>query len=385
MQAVILAAGRSSRFWPLNYKHKSLFRIMGRPLISHTIDGLKKAGVKEIIVVQDSTREIEKELKDKKIKYAVQKNPSGMGNALWQAKDFIKGPFLVLNAGKIDAGEILQGCRGSFKKVLFAQKTKTPELFGMLKFKGNRIEGIIEKPKNRAPSDLKVVGVYPLDKDFFGFYKKVGRHDYDFEEALSLYAREKNYKAVVLKKKEEETPSLKYPWNLFSAARYLMEKNLGKNKVYVGKNVKIFKGAVINPPCYIGDNCLIGNNAVVRDYTDLEEGAMVGSQAEVARCIFQKGVHVHSGYFGDSIFGKDCRTGAGTVTANIRFDKGEIKKTGMNSLGAIVGENTRFGINVSLMPGVKIGSGCLVGPASVVFQDLKDNSSFYTKFVNEKS
>jgi hypothetical protein len=33
----------------------------------------------------------------------------------------------------------------------------------------------------------------------------------------------------------------------------------------------------------------------------LEEGAVVGAFCEVARSIFQSDVHVHSGYFGDSI------------------------------------------------------------------------------------
>ena len=96
MQAVILAAGQSSRFWPLNQKHKSLIRIMGRPLIFYTIDGLKKSGIEDIIIVQGASKDIEKELGDKKIKYITQSKPLGMGDALWQAKKLIKGRFVVL-------------------------------------------------------------------------------------------------------------------------------------------------------------------------------------------------------------------------------------------------------------------------------------------------
>ena len=186
----------------------------------------------------------------------------------------------------------------------------------------------------------------------------------------------------ILKKSEEETPSLKYPWHLFSVTKYLFDKNLGKKEVRLGKNVKIFEGAVINGPCYIGDNCIIGNNAVVRDYTDLEEGAMVGALAEVARSIFQKNVHCHSGYFGDSILGENCRAGAGTVTANVRLDRGNIKNTVLTSLGVIVGQNSHIGINVSLMPGVLIGSNCAIGPSSVVFGNVEDNTVLYSKFTS---
>lgn len=381
-QAVILAAGESSRFWPLNQKHKSLIKIMGHFLIWWTIEGLKKAGIKNIIVVQGPQRDVEKQLGDKSIKYVVQSKPKGMGDALWQAKKFIsKDPFLVLNAERVDVARILRGIpeKGPF---LVGQETKTPELFGMMKLKGSRVLGIVEKPKGKLPSNVKVVGVYSLEPGFFKYYQKVKKHQYDFEDALSLYMKDNEVRVQMLKKPEEETPTLKYPWHIFSVAKYLFNNNLGKNEVRLGKNVKIFEGAVIKGPCYVGDNCVIGNNAIVRNYSNLEEGAMVGALAEVTRCLFQKGAHVHSGYFGDSIIGENCRVGAGTVTANVRLDRGVIKNTGLTSLGAIVGPNTHIGINVSLMPGVLIGSNCIVGPGSVIPENIEDNTTLYSQFKN---
>ncbi len=213
--------------------------------------------------------------------------------------------------------------------------------------------------------------------------------------------KEKGVRIVIAK---EKTPSLKYPWQLFEMTKYLLNSRLNGQEihptakiaqnavidgnVYIGENTKVFEGAVIKGPCFIGPNCIIGNHALVRDYSNLEEGVMIGAHAEVTRSIFQKNVHVHSGYFGDTILGENCRVGAGTVTANVRLDKGEIKAkvkgekigTGLTSLGAIVGENTHIGINVSLMPGVLIGSNCVIGPGSVVFGNIEDGATFYTKF-----
>ena len=37
MQAVILAAGQSSRFWPFNKNHKSLFFFKEKPFTNHKI------------------------------------------------------------------------------------------------------------------------------------------------------------------------------------------------------------------------------------------------------------------------------------------------------------------------------------------------------------
>ncbi|KKS90312.1 MAG: dTDP-glucose pyrophosphorylase, partial [Parcubacteria group bacterium GW2011_GWF2_43_11] len=111
MQAIILAAGESSRFWPLNYQNKALFKIMGKPLVWYTIEGLKKAGVKEIIIIQGPEKEIEVALKNydlgDKIKYLVQEAPQGMGDALARVQGLISGPFFVIGGHKVDAGDYI--------------------------------------------------------------------------------------------------------------------------------------------------------------------------------------------------------------------------------------------------------------------------------------
>lgn len=412
MQAVILAAGISSRFWPLSQRHKSLIRIMGRPLIWYTIEGLRKAGIRDLIIVQNSKKDIEKELASRglsrglKIKYINQKKSLGMGNALWQTRNLISGPFFVLNAERIDGGEIAKNLKIKNKKlkakaILTGQKTDQPELYGVIKLKASRVVSIIEKPKRREePSNIRVVGVYLLSPDFFKIYQKVKKNNYDFEDALSLYIKDNNVQAIIIKK---TVPPLKYPWHLFQIEKYLFDKflkrkidkmsKISKNviiegKVYISKRVKIFESAVIKGPCYIGSDCTIGANTLIREYTNLEDNVLIGGGAEIKHSVFQKDCHVHSGFFGDSIFGQGCRVGAGTITANVRIDRGKIKiknrknkiATDLNYLGAIVGENTKIGINNSLMPGVLIGSDCVVGPNSLVMENIDDSLIFYSKF-----
>jgi len=379
MQAVILAAGESSRFWPLNYQNKSLVKIMGKPLIWHTVESLKKAGIKEVIIIQGPNQDIEKELNSPGIKYVTQSRPEGMGDALMQARELIKGPFFVAAGHKVDAGDYVSAMtKNGQEVVLLGVRTSQPWHYGILKIADGKVKDLIEKPeKGQEPSDLKLGAVYFLPPTFFQYHQRLPKDHYSFEQALKLYIQEEK---VGLVEAQEDLSSLKYPWQLFSLTKYLLDKNLGDQKAHIGKNTKIFEGAIIKGPCYIGDNCVIGNNAVVRDYANLEDGVIVGAFAEVARSVFQQNTHIHSGYFGDSIFGESCRVGAGTITANARLDRGEIKDTGLTSLGAIVGQNSHLGINVSLMPGVLIGSNCVVGPSSVVFENIEDNSTFYTKF-----
>lgn len=409
-QAVVLAAGHSSRYWPLNKKNKCLTKVMGRPLIFYTLKGLKQAGIPKITIIQSKTKEVQKELKKYKlgagIKYFNFARPKGMGNTLWQVRSLLKEKFLVINAEKVDIGEIIKDTESKIEKnrnLLFGQKTKNPELFGIMKLKGSKVLNIIEKPKKgRALSKIKVVGAYILEPSFFKTYKKVKKHMYDFEDALGEYAKENDIQAVILKQKHK-IPTLKYPWHLFEMKNYLFDKFLEerieksaqiskkaviKGKVYIGKKTKVFENAVIKGPVYIGDNCVVGNNALIRDYTNLEDGSLVGTNAEVKGAVFNKDSHMHSGYIGDSIIGENCRLGANAITANVRIDRGIIKsivknkktETGLTRFGCVIGDNTKTGINCSFMPGVLIGSDCLIGPSSVVFENIENNKVFYTEF-----
>ena len=415
-----MAAGESSRFWPLNSKHKSLLRIMGKPLIWYTIDGLRKIGVKDIVIVQSPNRKVEEDLKTlpfgiENVQYAIQREPKGMGDAIMSAKDHIKGQFFVLNAGRIDCQDIaalmLEKSRQTgAKMVLAGQETKSPWLYGVARLDGDKLLEVVEKPaEGKEPSNIKITGVYLLDNKIFGHIENVlgsANHNEEFEVAMSLYAKENDSRIVILDK-DYSSVSLKYPWHLFDANKYLLDKFLTKKSiarsawiaknaiiegnVVIGENCKIYEGAVVKGSCFIGDNSIIGNNSIVRDYCDLENGAMVGALCEVGRTIFQPDVHVHSGYFGDSILSSGVRVGAGVITANVRIDRGAIsarvKKekngvkvlakvdTGLKSLGTIVGENAKIGTRATIMPARFIGKNCQVDPAAVVMRNMDDGAS----------
>ena len=46
----------------------------------------------------------------------------------------------------------------------------------------------------------------------------------------------------------------------------------------------------------------------------------------------------------------------------------------MNKFGLICGENIRCGINLSFMPGVKIGSNTMIGAGLIIGEDIPENS-----------
>ncbi len=410
IKAVLLAAGESSRFWPLSEdRHKSTLKICGKPIILWTIESLVKAGIKDFVVVQSPKKDVEKVLRNYalpekiSIKFVIQEDAKGMGDAVEKAKEFIDDYFLILNPNHFDAHEFVIPLIERLKKthadgVLLGKKTDEPWNYGVFVFENGKAKGIIEKPeRGKEPSNIRVIGIYLLSKKFFDYHKKVEKHHYSFEDALDQMMKNENVEVVIT---EKSTVSLKYTWHLldftinlidyvFEDAKIsenanISEKAVIEGKVIVEEGVKIFENAVIKGPCYIGRNTIIGNNALVRA-SHLGDGCIAGANSEIARSVFLDNAHVHSGYFGDTILAEGVRVGAGTVFANVRLDRKSIKAvvkgrkidTGRKSFGGVVGKDTRIGINCSIMPGVHIGCRCMIGPAMLVRENIPSDTVYF--------
>ena len=408
MKAVILAAGESSRFKPVSEnRHKGLTKILGRPIIEHTIEELREAGVEEIIVVQGPDRQIEEEI-DSADHYVVQEEPKGMGNALRQAEHLLDDDFLVLtpyraNASKFFRPMIEKAEEEDSEIVFVSTPTDDPEKYGILELEDGKAVDIVEKPDpNEAPSNKKVVGMYLLNKSFFDHLDEVEEWEYQFEDALSKQMEENPASVLEI---EEKTNSIKYPWDLFSVVEELMEKkkrNISDKAsiadsaeidgdVIVEDGAKIFENAVVKGPAYIGENTVVGNNALIRDHVALEKNCTVGANTEIKNSVMQPSSSIHSGFIGDSIIGKDTHIGAETVTANRNFRKNnerpEIEsdligkdrsqESGRTFLGAFIGDKVDIGVNVSIMPGIQIGSNAKIGPGTVVKENVENGETVY--------
>jgi UDP-N-acetylglucosamine diphosphorylase / glucose-1-phosphate thymidylyltransferase / UDP-N-acetylgalactosamine diphosphorylase / glucosamine-1-phosphate N-acetyltransferase / galactosamine-1-phosphate N-acetyltransferase len=117
-----------------------------------------------------------------------------------------------------------------------------------------------------------------------------------------------------------------------------------KGPVYIGKNVTVKAGAKIYGPCSFG----------------------AGSKltGEISGSIFHSNVNKqHDGFIGNSYACPFVNFGADTVTSNLKNNYSKIRvkfraeqiNTGMQFLGSIVGDHTKFGINTMLNTGTIAG------------------------------
>lgn len=410
MQAVLLAAGKSSRFYPYSHLHKSLIRIMGRTILEHTLRSVKKAGITDVIVVvgKDSpVREIIGNGKNLglKITFVVQSEAQGMGDALLQASSYITQDFYLLHAHHADFKELktlIDLKRKTGKEViLLAQHEKELGRFGVLKVEGDKVLDLLEKPqKGEEFSNLKVIGIYLLNKEFLKVLSTVPLDHYNFEKALSCYVQTQEVRVAVV---GYSAITLKYPWDLLTIKNYFLrniKRYISKSadiseyaritgNVVIEEGARIFDGASIKGPCYIGKNVMIGSNALIRDGSCIEEGSKIGAYMEIRGTHFMKNSSTHSGFIGDSIIGENCKIGALFCTSNVRLDRENIKvivgenkiDTGLHSLGVVLGNNARIGTHSNTMPGIIIGKNVIIGPSTVVLKNILDDTRYFTKFI----
>ena len=406
MQTILLAGGEGKRVFPLAVNRpKPMFKLLGKPLIHHVIDTLKEAGLKDyVVVVGHQGEQIKDYLKDGSklgvnIEYTLQKQSLGMADALKTAEKLAEDNFFVVNADDIFEASLIKQMNQQFHEgdaeiILSCKPVTQTWKFGIIQVEDEQVTDFVEKPpKGKEPSNLAVVGVYILTKQIFDYYKKIPVSDHQYEDAILAFIKDRNVvKAVSY---DQFFAGYKYPWDLFTINKHLMNKKLTKQtieedvtisekasvegKVWLGKGAKVFANACVKGPCYIGENSVVGNNSLVRDYTSLGRGCVVGYSTEVKHSLVGDDCWFHTNYVGDSIISENCLFGAGTITANFRFDEKNIQvwvgdrqvDSGTNKLGAIIGNNCKTGINSCLEPGVKIGPQSMVGPNVDLQSDLE--------------
>ncbi len=388
--AIVLAAGESSRTWPLNYhKHKSMVKIGGKTLLERTIQNVSRYVDDVVVVVSPRDTSL---FKGNDVRIAIQPIPKSTADAVIRGYDVAPDydEYVILNAYHAFSEDILKQIMNIEGNVLSITPTQNPSRYGIVEIKNKEIKKIVEKPKKgEEPSNLRVIGIYKLAKDFLEFLKTKDVDEGDaLEKTLSEYA---NFSQLRYVKIGEPPLSLKYSWQYLDFVKVFLN-NLEKSfvdssaviaktaviddsegKVVIEKDAKVMDYAVIKGPAYIGKGAIIGTHTLVR-MSSVESNAIIGAHSEVVRSLIGSDTHLHRSYVGDSVIDDDVKIGAGFVAANRLLSRkevyvelqGNIIKTERTSLGCVIGKGTVIGVQSSTMPGTLIAPNLKIKPHSML-------------------
>lgn len=432
---IILAAGSSSRMFPLNSSgHKSFITIAGQSLLQRTIAQLIGKDFTNLYVVISSANqahpaiiEIQEYLRTQfsnfELHIVVQDQPTGMGDAVLAAKNqypqiadlpqfAVVGPYglevgesLELLADAVSSANQEQASPHAFLVthtdepwhygIVDVNKNDSDENTTKTKQKHFSVLGIVEKPNpGEEPSNYKIQLAYLLQNSFWSMLEAVDSQEYSFETALNKAIKNESVLAV---ESPRPLPSLKYAWNLLDISQSILQNQSGTDvhptaqvaqtailddssgPIVIASQAVVGDFAKIVGPAYIGAFSFVGDYSFVR-HSCIEAEATVGANTEVVRSHIFPGATIHASYLADSILGKNCKIGAGLIAANKRLDR-EIIQTKVNNkmvatqtrqLGVIIGEKTQVGIGVRTMPGILIAPDMQVMPGTVLTKNPGD-------------
>lgn len=402
MKTLILAAGEGTRMRPLTAgTPKPLLLVAGKPFLQHIIEALKKAGIKDIIILIGWRNERIKEYFGDgkkfgvKITYLEQEQRLGTAHAISMAKSMLKKSFISINGDIVINSKFIETIINSYRKykgsVMALKEVKNPTDYGIVELDGKHVKRIIEKPE-KPKSNLVNTGVYVFTPEIFDKIEQTpvsSRGEYEITDSLQMLVDEKKLFATVPK---YSWIDVSLPWHLLEANKILGEeirKTFGKakiepntslnGKIQIGAGTVVRAGSYIEGPVIIGENCDIGPNCYIRGTTTIGDNCRVGNAVEIKNSIIMHRTKIpHHSYVGDSILGENCNLGSGTKVANLRLDelnikieiKGNVIDTNRRKLGVIMGNDVKTGINSMINVGTVIGEYTEIGPGAFAYGNI---------------
>jgi acetyltransferase-like isoleucine patch superfamily enzyme len=145
--------------------------------------------------------------------------------------------------------------------------------------------------------------------------------------------------------------------------------------LHIGERARIRSGTVIYAGSRIGSGLETGHNVVLREECSIGDDfrAWNGTVVDYA-CTIGRGVKVHSNCYVSqgTVLEDGSFLAPGVVLANDLHPGSERSKALMR--GPVIGRGAQLGCNVTVLPYVRVGAGCVVGAGAVVVKDLPEGS-----------
>ncbi len=411
LNVVILAAGMGTRM--KSSTPKVLHEALGKPMLQHTIDAVKKLKpAKTVVVIGNGAEQVKESVDDGSLTFALQKKLLGTGDALSIArKELKKGTILVLNG---DCPLI----KTSTLKGLLAKHKRNKNVLSFLSFidgsmsgygrvlrgGSGRVTGIVEDKHATADERKKFIelngGVYVIETGIMECLKKIKKNsssgEYYLTDIISIVAKlDKKLEAYTCP--QEEIRGVNSRKELHEISDILRERVISKwmdkgvtfidpamSSVHmsasIGKDTIIYPNTYIEGKTVIGKNCVIypgvricdsavGDNVEIKDSTLVEEsrignGAVVGPFAHLrpASIIGRKAK------IGNFVEIKKTKIGDGSKASHLSYlgdaDIGEDVNIGAGTITCNYDGKNKF--RTTIESGVFIGSDSqLVAPVTV--------------------
>ena len=138
--------------------------------------------------------------------------------------------------------------------------------------------------------------------------------------------------------------------------------------VNIGDNALIRSGSIIYSNVKIGNGLRTGHNVLVRDNSEIGDNVLIGTGSVLdGNCKVGNNVIMQTDAYitAYTTIEDDVFIGPRVVTTNDKY-----MFYGAKLIGPTIKKGARIGANATLLPGVVIGEGALIGSGAVVTRDV---------------
>ncbi len=397
METIVLAAGKGTRM--RSDLPKVLHEVFGLPVLGYVLDTVRQAGSDRThVVIGHQAEAVRCFLKNYNATTVLQREQKGTGHAVLMAKAALKntkGPVLIWPGDMplVKLETVRKFCEAHQKTRAHVSVLScfhdNPAGYGRIVREEGKFLAIREEvDATEDEREIREVntGIYLFDtKVLFEALERVGQEnrkgEYYLTDTVEIL-REEGYCVEAFPLADAcEGQGINSQKDLAMVTQKINQREIEKHQergvtfmapeqTFVAPGVKIGKGTVIYPWCYmesgveIGDDCKIGPFAKLRQGAVIGDESVIGSFVEVARAKIGKKVFAkHLAYLGDVTIEEGSNIGAGTVTANFDGKKKHQTKIGKK---VFIGSNTVLVAPVEIPDEVRTGAGSVVIPKTRV-------------------
>jgi bifunctional UDP-N-acetylglucosamine pyrophosphorylase / glucosamine-1-phosphate N-acetyltransferase len=433
IQAIILAAGKSTRF--NTGRTKLAEPICGQAMILFPTKLLEQLHIPTIVVVgyqQEIVRNIIVTEHGDTVEFVVQEEQKGTGHALEQTKDWwthdhilvLNGDVPLVTAETITSlyeEHIKNGSAISF--VTSCNPDPTGKAYGKVVKTGEQIEIVEAKDFTGNPHDHCCVnaGIYLINKDFLQSYiatLNTNNASKEFYITDLVKIASQNHRGVSTTVAPFDTiRGINTVQELWAAeqikrselVKYWMDNGVRfslAHQVHLDLHVTIGQGSQIGGGVHLRGNTSIGKNCTIAEFsslesTTIEDNVTIHPHCLIKNTLIQSGAEVgpfahlrsnvtigHNSIIGNFVEVKNSTIGADTkakhltyigdaiVGSRVNIGAGTItcNYNGLNKHKTIIKDDAFIGSNNALVAPVTIGNNAFTAAGSTITVDVPDNA-----------
>lgn len=321
MRLIIPMAGEGKRLRPHTFTTpKPLFPLLGKPVLQWLIEEVHAALEEPVEALVYIVRDLKEESRTyleslarqwgAKAHFCTQAEPLGTAHAIYQARDYLRGPCVILFADTIFKASIQVPKEAD--GALWVKRVEDPRSYGVVELRPDgTISRLIEKPET-PPSDLAIIGIYFLREaerllpaiEYLFQHEVRSKGEYQLTDALQRLCDE-GVKLQALP--VEEWLDCGSRSLILKAQARLLDLGLAPPSARASASVQIIE------PVYIAEGAEI-TESVIGPYVAVEAGARV-HRSVISYSLCRSGSQVEGSVLHEALIGAHavCRQGLGAV------------------------------------------------------------------------